>query len=108
MELLDADLNEKEEIIKSKKIKEELRKNKLKKEQEELEKDKKFFNNYFIQKEIELNEREKQLSIKEEKLNRKIEFYIPPKELPILIGLNNIGTICYMNASLQCFSNTKK
>ena len=26
---------------------------------------------------------------------------------PILIGLNNIGATCYMNATLQCFSNTK-
>ena len=30
------------------------------------------------------------------------------KDEPILIGLNNIGATCYMNASLQCFSNTKK
>ena len=27
---------------------------------------------------------------------------------PILIGLNNIGATCYMNATLQCFSNTNK
>ena len=27
---------------------------------------------------------------------------------PILIGLNNIGATCYMNATLQCMSNTKK
>jgi ubiquitin C-terminal hydrolase len=30
------------------------------------------------------------------------------KKEPIIIGLNNIGATCYMNATLQSFSNTDK
>ena len=43
-------------------------------------------------------------SKKLEKLKKLISNY---KE-PILVGLNNIGANCYMNATLQCLLNTKK
>ena len=32
--------------------------------------------------------------------------YINLKKEPILVGLNNIGATCYMNATIQCLSNT--
>ena len=36
------------------------------------------------------------------------DIHISEKKSTILIGLDNIGATCYMNATLQCLSNTEK
>ena len=105
---LEENLKHREDNIKMKISKEKSKNVKLNKEKEDFKKEKELFDNCFKQREKELNEREKKLAQKEERLKRMIEFNVPPNSPPILIGLNNIGATCYMNASLQCFSNTKK
>ena len=81
---------------------------KLSEAEKEFVKEKKDFYNKIKEREKQLKEREEKLLEKERKFKRIREFYIPPNSPPILIGLNNIGATCYMNASLQCLSNTKK
>ena len=81
---------------------------KLSEAEKEFVKEKKDFYNKIKEREKQLKEREEKLLEKERKFKRIREFYIPLNSPPILIGLNNIGATCYMNASLQCLSNTKK
>ena len=64
-------------------------------------------NNNISEKNLELIKREETLNQLEKQL-KDWENNLKREQDPILIGLNNIGATCYMNASLQCFSNSKK
>ena len=103
----EEDLKNEEKIIQEKENKFKEFKEKHSKEKSELDEKKKLFNIEKEEKEKTLNKREKELKAKEEKLKLEEDKYTR-KNRPILIGLNNIGATCYMNASLQCLSNTKK
>ena len=76
-------------------------------ERDKFENEKKNFDKEKKEKLVLFEKKEKELNKKETNLKLEENIYFP-KNKPILIGLNNIGATCYMNASLQCLSNTKE
>ena len=56
---------------------------------------------------LKYNSEKNDLKKELEKLKQTNSILIMSKQ-PILVGLNNIGATCYMNATLQCLSNTTK
>ena len=104
-----------EQMKKQKELEEQIKKQKLLEEQmkkqkllgEQMKKQKELEEKMKLEKKLKEEQLKKQKE-EEEKLKKKKQsltcksFKIPP-----LIGLQNIGSTCYMNATLQCFSHTE-
>ena len=100
LKIQENELKEKENNINSIEQQIKLKEIQLNQKNEKFEIEKKKHKEEYDKLNNKLIEREKALQKKEDELNE--------SKKPILIGLNNIGATCYMNATLQCLSNTKK
>ena len=94
-----------EEKRKQKELEEQRRKQKELEEQQrrqkELEEQQK------RQKELEEQQRRQKELEEQQKMQNKLPLCCKSFKIPPLIGLENIGSTCYMNATLQCFSQTE-
>ena len=100
-------LIENEKNIENKEKKQKEKEDNFNKERDKFENNKKNFDKEKKEKLEPFEQKERELNKKENNLEQKENIYFPKKK-PIIIGLNNIGATCYMNASLQCLSNTKE
>jgi len=101
------ELNKKEINIKNKEKIIDDKNLKLNQKELDIENKQKIVDNRYI----ELNKKESEIKNKEINITQQIiefEKIKNQKNVPILIGLNNIGATCYMNSTLQCLSNTNK
>ena len=57
---------------------------------------------------IEMKSLEEKNQLNDSIKNSKDNIINVKENIPIIIGLNNIGATCYMNSTLQCLSNTDK
>ena len=100
-------LVEKEKSIEKKQKKQKEKEEEFKINSDKFENNRKNFDKQKKEKLEPFEQKIKELNKKENNLEQEENIYFPKKK-PIIIGLNNIGATCYMNASLQCLSNTKE
>ena len=95
-----------EEIKKQKELMEKIKQEQLKK-QKELEQKNKLEEEIKKKKDNQINQNQLNQNQFNQNPNPKVPITCKSFKSPPLIGLQNIGSTCYMNATLQCFSNTE-